>query len=73
MSEYEEKGFTLDKAIHLAANDDLPYLQKTQTRVRSISNRFLQVTVGSSSIVDIGISENVQEQTRYESDGHYQN
>ena len=39
---YEERGFSSDKAIHLAANDDLPSLRKkTQTRLRPISNRLL--------------------------------
>ena len=28
MNAYEEGGFSWDKAIHLAANDDLPYLRK---------------------------------------------
>ena len=28
--DYEEQGFTFDKAVHLAANDDLPYLCKRQ-------------------------------------------
>ena len=28
MNEYQERGFSADKAIHLAANDDLPYLRK---------------------------------------------
>ena len=29
---YEERGFSLDKAIHLAANDDLPSLRKKLRR-----------------------------------------
>ena len=28
MNEYEEQGLTLEKAIHFAANDELPYLRK---------------------------------------------
>ena len=32
MNAYEERGFSLDKAIHLAANDDLPSLRKKLRR-----------------------------------------
>ena len=28
VNEYEEQGLTLEKAIHFAANDELPYLRK---------------------------------------------
>ena len=28
MNDYEEQGFTLENAIHFAANDELPYLHK---------------------------------------------
>ena len=28
MNRYEEQGYTLDQAIHHAANDNLPYLRK---------------------------------------------
>ena len=53
---YEERGFSSDKAIHLAANDDLPSLhKKTQTRLRSISNRLLRATRGSCSTANTGI------------------
>ena len=32
MNAYEERGFSSDKAIHLAANDDLPSLRKKLRR-----------------------------------------
>ena len=35
---YEEQGFTLEKAIHFAANDELPYLRK---RLRQEDAQFL--------------------------------
>ena len=38
MNAYEERGFGLDKAIHLAANDDLPSLRK---RLRQDYAQFL--------------------------------
>ena len=38
MNSYEERGFSSDKAIHLAANDDLPYLRK---RLRQEYTQFL--------------------------------
>ena len=38
MNDYEEQGFTLDKAFHLAANDELPYLSK---RLRQEYAQFL--------------------------------
>ena len=38
MNDYEERGYSLDKAIHLAANDDLPYLRK---RLRQQYAQFL--------------------------------
>ena len=38
MDSYEEQGLTFDKAVHLAANDDLPYLRK---RLRQDYAQFL--------------------------------
>ena len=38
MNAYEERGFSSDKAIHLAANDDLPSLRK---RLRQNYAQFL--------------------------------
>ena len=38
MNDYEEQGFTLDKAIHLVANDELPYSCK---RLRQEYTQFL--------------------------------
>ena len=38
MNAYEERGFSSDKAIHLAANDDLPSLHK---RLRQAYAQFL--------------------------------
>ena len=38
MNIYDEKDFTLDKAFHLAANDELPYLRK---RLRQEYAQFL--------------------------------
>ena len=38
VNDYKEQGFTMDKAIHLAANHDLPYLCK---RLRPEYARFL--------------------------------
>ena len=38
MNRYEEQGYTLDQAIHHAANDDLPYLRK---RLRQEYTQFL--------------------------------
>ena len=38
LNAYEERGFSSDKAIHLAANDDLPSLRK---KLRRIYARFL--------------------------------
>ena len=38
MNSYEEQGLTFDKAVHLAANDDLPYLRK---RLRQDYAQFL--------------------------------
>ena len=68
MNYYEERGFSLDKAIHLIANDHLPHLPKR----RPISNRFLRVTRGSCSTANVGISKNVQGPTPLESGGLYQ-
>ena len=38
VNDYEEQGLTFDKAVHLAANDDLPYLRK---RLRQDYAQFL--------------------------------
>ena len=38
VNRYEEQGYTLDQAIHHAANDDLPYLRK---RLRQEYTQFL--------------------------------
>ena len=38
MKGYEEQGYTLDQAVHLAANDNLPILYK---RLRQVYARFL--------------------------------
>ena len=38
VNSYEEQGLTFDKAVHLAANDDLPYLRK---RLRQDYAQFL--------------------------------
>ena len=38
VNDYEEQGFTLDKAIHFAANDELPHLRK---RLRQEYAQFL--------------------------------
>ena len=38
MNRYEEQGYTLDQAIHHAANDDLPFLRK---RLRQKYTQFL--------------------------------
>ena len=38
VNDYEEQGFTLDKAFHLAANYELPYLRK---RLRQEYTQFL--------------------------------
>ena len=38
MDNYEEQGLTFDKAVHLAANVDLPYLRK---KLRQEYARFL--------------------------------
>ena len=43
VNEYEEQGFTLNKAVHLAANDDLPYLRK---RLRQEYAQFLTDFLG---------------------------
>ena len=37
VNDYEEQGFSLDKAIHLAANMICLISEKTHTRVHSIS------------------------------------
>ena len=56
VNDYEEHGYSSDKAIHLAVNVDLPYYpQKTQTAVHPISNRLLRVTRGSRSTKNTGI------------------
>ena len=44
MNGYEEQGLTFDKAVLLAANDDLFIFGKTKTRVCPIFDRLLQVT-----------------------------
>ena len=32
VNDYKEQGFTFDKRVHLAANDDLPYLRKNSDK-----------------------------------------
>ena len=49
---YEERGFSLDKAIHLATKDYLPSLLK---RLHPLYNRFIRATRGSCSTVNTGI------------------
>ena len=51
VDDYEEQGFTFDKAVQLAANGDLPYLRKRlgQDYAPSISDGLLRATRGPYS------------------------
>ena len=73
LNRHEEQGYTLDQAIHHAANNDLPYLRK---RLRQEYIQFLidffRVTKRFYSAANTEFGENIQKSARYESMGIYQ-
>ena len=47
MNAYEERGFSSDKAIQIAADDDLPYFRKRLRQDYAQFLIYLQATGGS--------------------------
>ena len=58
VNDYEEQGLTFDKAVHLAANDDLPYLRK------SLRQDYAQFLIDFYELQDDPIQQKILESAR---------